>query len=77
MADHLQHGAAGAEVAEAAQADQHKAHVADRAIGDLAFEVALGKGGECRIDDVHHPQHHQQRRKLAVGIGQHRSVEAE
>jgi hypothetical protein len=55
---------------EAADADQHKAHVADGAVGNFAFEVALGKGGEGGVDDVDHPQHHQQRCELSVGIRQ-------
>ena len=77
VADHLQHGATGGQGREAADADQHKAHVADGAVGDLAFEVALRKRGERRINDVHHPQHHQQRRELHMGVGEHRRVEAE
>ena len=77
VADHLQHGATGAQGAEAADADQHEAHVADRAVGDLAFEVALGEGGEGGVDDVHDPQHHQQRRELGVGFGQDLDVEAQ
>ena len=77
VADHLQHGAAGAQGTEAADADQHEAHVADRAVGDLALEVALGKRGEGGVDDVHHPQHHQQRRKLGMPLGEQLHVEAQ
>jgi hypothetical protein len=75
MADHLQHGATGAEGNEAADADQHKPHVADGAVGDLAFEIALGERGEGGIDDVHHAEHHQQRGELGMRGRQHLGVE--
>ena len=77
VADHLEHGATAAEGTKAADADQHKPHVADGAVGNFAFEVALGEGGEGGINDVHHPQHDQQRRELGVGIGQDLTVEAQ
>ena len=77
MADHLQHRAAGSQGAEAANANQHKAHVADGAVGDLAFEVALGEGGQGGINDVHHPQHHQQRGEDGVPIRKDLAVEAQ
>ena len=75
VADHLQHGAAGAEGTEAAHTNQHKAHVADGAVGDLALEVALGKGGERGVDDVHHPEHDQKRCELGVGGRKQLAVE--
>ena len=75
MTHHLQHGAAGAQGAETTNANQHKAHVANRAVGDLALEIALGKGGEGRIDDVHHAQHHQQGGEMGVGLRQQLHIE--
>ena len=77
VADHLQHGATGAQGTEAAHADQHEAHVADRAVGDLSLEVALGEGGEGGVNDVHHPQHDQQWGELRVGRWQQFTVEAQ
>ena len=55
--------------------DQHKSHMADRAVGDLAFEIALREGRERCIDDVDYTKDHQQWCELRVGVGQHFSVE--
>ena len=54
MADHLQHRAAASKNTEAADANQHKAHMADGAVGNFPFEIALGEGCEGGINDIHH-----------------------
>ena len=76
MADHLKHRAARAEIAEAADADEHKTHMADRAVGDFAFEIPLRERGEGGIDDVDHTQHHQQGCELGMSFGKELSVES-
>jgi hypothetical protein len=55
MADHLQHRAAAPQNTEAADANQHKSHMADGAIGDFPFEIALGEGCESGVNNVDHP----------------------
>ena len=77
VADHLQHGATGGQRRKAGHANEHKAHVANGTVGDFAFQVALRKGGQRGINDVDHPQNHQQRRELGMGLGQHLGIEAE
>ena len=77
MADHLQHGATHAEAVDRTDAQQHKAHVADRAAGDPAFDVVLGEGVEGAIDDVHDAQHDQCGCQLQVRLREHLNVEAQ
>ena len=46
--------AAASKNTEAADANQHKAHMADGAVSNFSFEIALGEGCEGGIDDIDH-----------------------
>ena len=77
MADHLQHGATDTQGIHSSDAEQHKSHVTDRAAGDPAFDVVLGKGVQSAVNDVDDPEDHQGGARVRWASGSISHVEAQ
>ena len=77
MADHLQHGAAQAQIIDGCNPQQNKAHVTHGAAGDASLDVVLGERVEGPIDHIDDAKHHQGWGELQVNLRQHLHVEAQ